>query len=447
MKGVTRLSVCFFLLFVTLFSFLSLSCTKPSFPQNRIVESIKDLCKTEYGLDVSVRIIGKTLVAFIQFDSIFNMKEGIDEETKDKIGNLLLSVTRVSISTDASFEFYVVVAEDKRIPGMELVCIRYIQDIRRFLLGNISINDFGERFLFKTRFNPRRLIRREIITFFSDLSSGDNRKVLTKYLRKLKDDKENLLSFLRIILEMRKKEFQHYKIQTIRMKEIADKIFYVYCKTQETYKQKKEFSKEDFTFPEKFLNEYLFEVGVQNISVEIQEIVPLYYRDKDIIKKKTVSQKFQKAGDYTEWSTDDLFFEEIVLEDFVAGQIAQRVTREVKRIEDEFSKKITTEESEKSVVKTKEKGESPFSFKLNGVAGAYERRNSHEKCFTLDFKLSKSAKENVIPQDLIEIALSVTQQTVKKYSINDFNKVILSCDPSKKTIRSFSKEALNAIEL
>ena len=65
----------------------------------------------------------------------------------NKLDGVILSTSRVVLSTDDPPDFYVVVARDKRIPGIELRLTRYVQDIRRLNYGDLSRNEYTKRML------------------------------------------------------------------------------------------------------------------------------------------------------------------------------------------------------------------------------------------------------------------------------------------------------------
>lgn len=414
------------------------SCTKPSFPKERVIESVKELCELEYDLDVDVKISGKTIGTYLELDNLFDMKDGIDKNAAERIGNLLLSVSRVCLSTDADFDFYVVIAADKKIPGMEAVFIRYVNDIKRFLLANISREDFFQRLLINVRFNPQMLSRRTIIKFFSLLSKGNSQKILSQYLGKLTENKELLLTFLRMILELKMKKNVHYRILSLKLKPLSEDKILAYCKVRETYKPKKGYTQEDFMFSPSFDNEYLFVIGARNYSPAINEIIPLYTSEKGIIQKKELPEEYREYGDFEKWSDSDILLENLKLEDFIAGQIAQRIIREVKRLEDEHENK-----KEKNKKRGKEVEEKPlFDFSIKSVKGFYKKND--KKYFELDFILSDVPKKNILPQDLIDLSMKMTKKTLSRYYFKDYDEIIMSSDPTKKIIRNFHKKALRS---
>ncbi len=134
------------------------SCT-PTYPKERIVESVQRLCEKEYNVDVEVIIEGSTMGVRLPLEGLFNTETlEIKPEAFDKITGVMLSASRVALSSDKSIDFYTVITYDTKVPGAEVVMTRYIHDLRRFFLGDISRGEFAKRMVFDVRFNPQAII-------------------------------------------------------------------------------------------------------------------------------------------------------------------------------------------------------------------------------------------------------------------------------------------------
>lgn len=120
-----------------------------TYPKATLAESLIRLCKEEYDMDVSVQMAGKTLGVYVPLEKLFDSTLRLSPEVGDQLDGVILATSRVVLSTDDPPDFYVVVAEDKRIPGVELRLIRYVQDIRRLYYGSLSRNEYTKRMLFE----------------------------------------------------------------------------------------------------------------------------------------------------------------------------------------------------------------------------------------------------------------------------------------------------------
>lgn len=121
----------------------------PSYPKNELAESLIRLCKEEYGVDVSVQIVGKTLGVYIPLEKLFDSTLRLSPDVGDQLDGVVLATSRVVLSTNDPPDFYVIVAQDKRIPGVELKLTRYVQDIRRLNYQDLSRGEFTKRMLFE----------------------------------------------------------------------------------------------------------------------------------------------------------------------------------------------------------------------------------------------------------------------------------------------------------
>lgn len=69
---------------------------------------------------------------------------GLDRKTIERLYDALLTVTRVSLSTDAPIDYLVVKAKDANT-GVTLTLLRYVPDIKRYFYMRISRADFEKR--------------------------------------------------------------------------------------------------------------------------------------------------------------------------------------------------------------------------------------------------------------------------------------------------------------
>jgi hypothetical protein len=141
-----------------LFSIANISCA-PTYPKEKIIEGVQTLCEKEYNTKVEVVIEGSTMGVRMPIDDLFDPNTfQINTKSFDKITGVMLSASRVALSSDKSIDFYTVIAHDKKVPGAEVVMTRYVHDLRRFFLGDISRGEFTKRMVFDVRFNPQGII-------------------------------------------------------------------------------------------------------------------------------------------------------------------------------------------------------------------------------------------------------------------------------------------------
>ena len=114
-----------------------------SFPKDEIEEILVNLCKDRFNIDIDVVIEGNTLGAEFTVESIFD-ETGlyVSPEAIEKIEDVILSLSRAALSTDADFDFLVLIARDKFIDGAGMKLIRNVDDIKKLLNGMMSRDDY-----------------------------------------------------------------------------------------------------------------------------------------------------------------------------------------------------------------------------------------------------------------------------------------------------------------
>ena len=114
-----------------------------SFPKDEIEEILVDLCKSQFNIDLEVAIRGKTLGVEFYVERIFD-ETGLylSADAMEKIEDVMLSLSRAALSTDAEFDFLVLIARDKFIDGAGMKLIRNVDDIKKLLNGMMSRDDY-----------------------------------------------------------------------------------------------------------------------------------------------------------------------------------------------------------------------------------------------------------------------------------------------------------------
>ena len=142
----------------------------PTYRADKIVEEVKKISRMEYGVDADVKLVGKTLAARVLIDNLMSVLLSSEEGEGKKAWDLMTVLSRVSLSTDAPVDFFVVVAADRQNPNNRFVFIRYVDDVKRVMLDDISRNEFFDGTLVELRIQGK--------TYFIDPSELDFLKVL-----------------------------------------------------------------------------------------------------------------------------------------------------------------------------------------------------------------------------------------------------------------------------
>lgn len=173
------LRLCLVILF-----FLSSGCG-PTYPKERLTESIVELCKREYNVEVKSKIVGKTLAIFIPLPSLLDITLRINKKAQDMIQDVILSASRVVLSTDAEIEFYCVIAQDVRLPEIQVIVIKYVDDVKRAFFSDISRDEYFKRTLFDININPQSKKEKSLKNIFEkyNLDPELEEKVIDEFFR------------------------------------------------------------------------------------------------------------------------------------------------------------------------------------------------------------------------------------------------------------------------
>ena len=148
----------------------SLAGCGPTYPKEKLKESIIRLCKNEYKVDVKVRTVGKTVAIYMPLEDLMDYTFALTPAATDKLNDVILSVTRVVLSTDAQCEFYCIIAHDVRIPEIQIIIIKSVDDVKRVFLGDISRGEFGKRMIVDMRLSPQSQKERSIKEVFQRMN-------------------------------------------------------------------------------------------------------------------------------------------------------------------------------------------------------------------------------------------------------------------------------------
>jgi len=148
----------------------ALSGCGPTYPKDKIKESIVRLCKKEYKLDVKVATIGKTVALYLPLENLLDFTFALTQDAGEKINNVITSISRVTMSTDAEYDFYCVIAHDTRIPEIQVIIIRKVDDVKRYMYQDISRGEFGKRMLIDMRIAPQAQKERAVKDVFDKMN-------------------------------------------------------------------------------------------------------------------------------------------------------------------------------------------------------------------------------------------------------------------------------------
>jgi len=158
--------------FFVIAAFLLSGCG-PTYPKEKLKGLLVKLCQDEYGIDVKVEERGGTLYIFMPQEHLLDYRMGILPDAEDKLNNVLLSASRVALSTDADFKFFCIIVQDTAVPEIELVFVRYVEDMKRYLFGDISRGEYFDRMIIDIKLTPQAQKEKAIRDVFKTMKLDD----------------------------------------------------------------------------------------------------------------------------------------------------------------------------------------------------------------------------------------------------------------------------------
>ncbi|MGB2599989.1 MAG: hypothetical protein WBB86_03160 [Candidatus Omnitrophota bacterium] len=164
---------------------LLLPACMPTYPKEKLAETVREVCRIEYNMEVDVVVKGSTMGIYYPMKSLLDVGLGINKDAWDDISNLVLVASRVVLSTDADIKFYCVITQDARLPELQVVIIKYVEDVKRGMYRNISRNESYKRTLFSINLTPQAKKERSIEKVFDkmEIEEKTREKVMDEFFR------------------------------------------------------------------------------------------------------------------------------------------------------------------------------------------------------------------------------------------------------------------------
>jgi len=141
-----------------------------TYPHDKIKESIVRICKEEYKSDVLVEIAGGTMVIYLPLSDLMDFSFALTKGASEKINNVIFIAARVALSTDAKIAFYCVIAHDIKVPELQIIIIKSVEDVKRLFANDISRGEYMKRLLIDLRWSPQAKKEQVIKEVFSKMS-------------------------------------------------------------------------------------------------------------------------------------------------------------------------------------------------------------------------------------------------------------------------------------
>ena len=121
-------------------------------------------------MEVKVETAGKSMFIYLPLVNLMDFSFNLTKEASDKINDVIFSAARVALSTDAKFDFYCVIAHDVKMPELQIVIIKNVEDIKRLFASDISRGEYMKRMLIDLRWSPQAKKEQVVKEVFSKMN-------------------------------------------------------------------------------------------------------------------------------------------------------------------------------------------------------------------------------------------------------------------------------------
>lgn len=311
-------------------------CSVQSYPSASLKEALEKICFEEYGIsNIEVKIAGETLAVYLPLDKLFatDFKGSViagkvrnletlfepSPEALEKVEDVLFSISRVLLSTDKDFKFYLVQATDVENTGLQLILKGYVNDVRRVRIWDISREEYRKRVIHEMKQNRAVLWHRPVRKFFQDLETRGIEEIIEAYFDSaMKPEAVQNLFFGALRPVGSTEPATHWDIKDIRSARVQRGEVLVYASVQPVRSPNP-------VIPESVDAQFLFLVSYRDNDPKILRVIPFQYlNEQGVMQKIPFPQDIQIEQSLESWE-QEFPVEEIHLGDFLAEQLTRRV--------------------------------------------------------------------------------------------------------------------------
>ncbi len=121
----------------------------PTYTKEQAAESIIELCRKEYNIEVKAWVAGGTVWVYVPLPRIFGRDQLVDKSQLEKVNKIMIASSRVMLSMNPRPQFVAIVASDTGEYGLDYTFITYIADILKLQNQFISRDEFLRRNVIK----------------------------------------------------------------------------------------------------------------------------------------------------------------------------------------------------------------------------------------------------------------------------------------------------------
>lgn len=311
-------------------------CASKSYPSEKIKDALLDIVRKEYGIEnLDVKIKGDTISVYLPLKQLFaaDFKEAAvsgkvrnletlfepSPEAMEKVEDVLFSLSRVLLSTDREFKFYVLQATDEKT-GLQLVLTGSVNDIRRVRIWDISRGEYRKRVIHELKINQAVVWHKPVHEFLNDLNALTAEQIHQKYFAETLSPKVIQNFFFNALIEKAGENPKvKWNVVDMRSTGIDKNNAVVYVKLDPEVMESNVLPDENMPL------EYLFLIEAVKNNTHISRIVPFQYRDESgTVKKIPFPSELHLEKNIANWNQE--FPEsDIQMGDFLADQLTRRI--------------------------------------------------------------------------------------------------------------------------
>ena len=338
----TRFWVFFFLSWTGVLPCLFLAgCQKATYPAERVINSIQEICREEYHIEnVDVKFSGTTIGVFLPLKRLFaadvrkvvlsgeaaNLESLFNPlpEAMEQVENVLFAISRVLLSSDREIDFYEFYATDVASTGLELVLTGYVPDIRRVRLWDISRDEYRRRVFHDLRLNRAALWQKPAHDFFQNVGVVKTEELIKRSFGNVPTSESVSPLFYDFLLGIEKKRNLKIQLKEIKSRPYQGNQALVYVRFVETYESDPQAASATHAYPSETELEYIFVLDLLDDGYKIIQVIPFYYLDEQKqLKKVSFPPELDLYKNLESWS-DQFEVKEINLGEFLSGQLDRR---------------------------------------------------------------------------------------------------------------------------
>ena len=314
---------------------VSLASCGPSYPRARVAETVVELCRREFQMDVQATLQGSTIAAFLKAPHLFETPVTVTPDADpqlltqslkfsagglEQLQHVALVVRRVILSTDAPIDFYLVIIRDADRGQVELHWLGHILDLKRLNAYDISQGEFLKyRAVIYFRPVAAQLARRTVEQLFEDLRQRAPVPVISRHFSSQADLPSVRAFLIQNLVPASRPGQGMATLAEIRMRQIGPDTVLVFARTLIP------------TSDAPLVREqgYYFVIQVADLRGLIQRLVPVELGQGAPPGRWAIPEEFARYGAPDQWSEEAFFAEPIQMPQFLAEQVARRVRLDV----------------------------------------------------------------------------------------------------------------------